>query len=55
MSGYEEAPATALVATNCACCGRALVDALIDIPIVLPPLVVVRRLRSVSRSAWAEM
>lgn len=25
--GYENAPATALVATDCACCGRPLVDA----------------------------
>ncbi len=25
--GYENAPATILLATNCACCGRALVDA----------------------------
>lgn len=27
-SGYENAPATILLATNCACCGRPLVDAL---------------------------
>lgn len=27
MSTYENAPATKLLATNCACCGRALVDA----------------------------
>lgn len=27
MSNYENAPATKLLATNCACCGRALVDA----------------------------
>jgi hypothetical protein len=27
IMGYENAPATTLVATNCACCGRALVDA----------------------------
>lgn len=26
-SGYESAPATAMLATNCACCGRALLDA----------------------------
>jgi len=27
-SGYENAPATKMLATNCVCCGRALVDAL---------------------------
>ena len=27
MNSYENAPATKLIATNCACCGRALVDA----------------------------
>lgn len=27
MNTYENAPATKLLATNCACCGRALVDA----------------------------
>ena len=26
-SGYESAPATSLVATNCACCGHPLLDA----------------------------
>lgn len=34
MSQYENAPATKLVATHCACCGKALVDALsVDIGI----------------------
>jgi len=28
MSGYENAPATQMIATNCACCGKALVDAI---------------------------
>lgn len=27
MNGYENAPATRLLATSCACCGRALLDA----------------------------
>lgn len=27
MSGYENAPATRMLATHCVCCGRALVDA----------------------------
>lgn len=28
MNGYENAPATKLLATNCVCCGRPLVDAI---------------------------
>jgi gamma-glutamylaminecyclotransferase len=28
MNGYENAPATRLLATSCACCGRALLDAI---------------------------
>lgn len=28
MSTYENAPATKMLATNCVCCGRALVDAI---------------------------
>jgi hypothetical protein len=28
MNGYENAPATKMLATNCVCCGRALVDAI---------------------------